>query len=135
MKQILILLLLISPALASVEGDDDGPPVNPYATSPYHEWMSRQLVNPEAQSGPPHVPFNSCCDHTDRVKTQFRVNRDTNGDEWWWLDPSDATWKLIPRSIIHEEADPTMPLQLRTEGVLFVYFGIPTCFFPPDGGI
>lgn len=130
---IVFAVLAIMPSLAwsSEEGE-----ANPWANSPYHEWMSKQLVNPEAMTDVPFVPWASCCDHTDRVQTQFRVGKGAHGDdEWWFLDPKDNTWKIIPRSVIHEEADPTMPLQLRTEGVLFIYFGIPTCFWPPEGGI
>lgn len=124
-------LMLVS---APVHASDDETPSNPWGNSPYHDWMKRQTVNPEAQQKLA-IPYSSCCDHADRVKTEFRVDKDTRGDTWWYLDPSDGQWKRIPNEIVHEEADATMPPQLRTEGVLFVYDGKPTCFWAPEGGL
>ena len=133
---LLMSLTLIHSVNASID-DNESPPANPWANSPYHEWMSKQIVNEWARrpDRDPYIPWTSCCDHTDRVQTQFRVDKSTGKDQWWWLDPKDSTWKLIPEDIIHEEYDPSMPEQLRREGVLFVYQGKPTCFWYPEGGI
>ena len=114
--------------------NEDGVAENRWANSPYSAWMKKQTVNPEARQHY-NIPWASCCDHADRVKTQFRVGKGKYGfDEWWFVDPSDNQWKRVPPDIIHEEFDPTMPPQLRTEGVLFIYYGKPTCFWPPEGG-
>jgi hypothetical protein len=125
----LVLLLSITGAQA-----DETPP-NKWASSPYHAWMGKQRINEAARrlDRNPYLPWSNCCDNADRVKTQFRVNRDTNKDTWWWLDGN--TWRQVPDDIIHEEYDPTMPEDLRREGVLFVYRGKPTCFWYPEGGI
>jgi hypothetical protein len=114
--------------------NEDGVAENRWANCPYSAWMKKQTINPEARQHL-NIPWASCCDHADRVKTQFRVGKGKYGvDEWWFVDPSDNQWKPVPSDIIHEEFDPTMPPQLRTEGVLFVYYGKPTCFWPPGGG-
>jgi hypothetical protein len=44
-------------------------------------------------------PSKAVCEHADVVKTQFRVNRRTSGDEWYWLDGE--TWRRVPDDIIH----------------------------------
>lgn len=79
--------------------------------------------------------WHSCCNHADQVKTQFRVSPNPpHGDEWHYLDPKTQQWVRIPNDIIHEEDDPTMPRQLKIEGVLFVYNRLPTCFWAPQEG-
>jgi hypothetical protein len=45
-----------------------------------------------------------------------------------------ASRQYIEDDIIHYEDDRTMPPQLKAEGVLFIYKGTPTCFWPPQSG-
>ena len=37
----------------------------------------------------------------------------------------------MPEDIIHYEPDPAMPQEIRREGVLFIFNGTETCFWPP----
>jgi len=72
--------------------------------------------------------FRSCCAHSDVVKTEFRVSRVNNGDQWYWFDHDH--WNLIPSDIIHwgESAPDGQP-------TLFAIGDIPTCFYPGVGGL
>jgi hypothetical protein len=98
-----------------------------YASAPkeVRDWYQSAQLTPRAQL---RFPFKSCCEHADVVKTQFRVNRASSGDEWYWLDG--GTWRRIPDDIIHwgETAPSKQP-------TLFVYGGKETCFWPGEPGI
>ena len=98
-----------------------------YADNPpeVRDWYRNAELTHAAQI---RFPFKKCCEHADVVKTQFRVNRATQGDEWYWLDGQQ--WRRIPDDIIHwgKSAPGGQP-------TLFVYSGHETCFFPGDGGI
>jgi hypothetical protein len=72
--------------------------------------------------------WKSCCDHSDLVKTQFRVNKTDGADEWWWLNGD--KWQRIPNDVIHWGE--TAP---GGKATLFVFNSVETCFWPPDGGI
>ena len=89
------------------------------------DWYQHAELTPKAQM---RFAFKSCCAHSDVVKTQFRVNRATAGNEWYWLDGKD--WRRIPDDIIHwgETAPDKQP-------TLFVYRGKETCFWPGESGI
>lgn len=90
----------------------------------------------------------SCCNHGDRVLAKLRSVKGPDGyeDEWWYLKKGDETqtdeWVRIPNDVIHTEEDEAedakmknkMSPQLRTEGVLFIYNGLVTCFWPPEEG-
>lgn len=99
-----------------------------YANNPQwvRDWYKRQELNPEARVRL-GVSWKSCCEHSDVVKTRFRVDRSAADDQWWWLDGN--TWRLVSPDIIHWN-DPTPDGQ----PVLFVYSGMPTCFYPGDTG-
>jgi hypothetical protein len=86
----------------------------------------REAELTEAAKG--RFPFKNCCDHADVVRTQFRVDRASGGDEWFYLDG--GTWKRIPPDIIHwgKSAPDGRP-------TLFIYKGAETCFFPGEGGL
>jgi hypothetical protein len=98
-----------------------------YASAPQEvqDWYRNAELTPQAQQ---RFPFKSCCEHADVVKTQFRVNRATSGDEWYWLDGE--TWRRVPDDIIHwgETAPNKQP-------TLFVYQGKETCFWPGEAGL
>ncbi|MGH6726588.1 MAG: hypothetical protein ACREB8_08590 [Pseudolabrys sp.] len=98
-----------------------------YASAPQtvRDWYQHAELTRKAQM---RFPFKSCCEHADVVRTQFRVNRATAGDEWYWLDGE--TWRRIPDDIVHwgETAPDKQP-------TLFVYQGHETCFWPGESGI
>ena len=98
-----------------------------YANAPQQvqDWYRDAELTPKAQM---RFPFKKCCDHADVVKTQFRVDRASGGDAWYWLD-GDA-WRRIPDDIIHWGQ--TAPSGQPT---LFVYQGKETCFWPGEPGI
>jgi hypothetical protein len=98
-----------------------------YASAPQEvqDWYHNAQLTAAAQR---RFAFKSCCEHADVVKTQFRVNKATSGDEWYWLDGED--WRRVPDDIIHwgESAPGGRP-------TLFVYQDKETCFWPGDPGI
>jgi hypothetical protein len=113
------VVLLAAPANATWKPE--------YAETPpeVQEWYRNAELTDAAKF---RFPFKKCCDHADVVKTQFRVNKTTNGDEWYWLDG--AEWRRISADIIHWGR--TAPNRQPT---LFIYSGKETCFFPGDSGI
>lgn len=89
-------------------------------------WYEAQEINPEAKARL-GVAWKSCCNHSDVVKTRFRVNRDNADDEWWYLDGN--TWRKVPADIIHwNDSTPD------GQPVMFAYNGTPTCFYPGETG-
>lgn len=89
------------------------------------DWYQAQKIMPNAQH---RFTYTRCCDGADLVKTQFRVNK-TNGNDQWYYQKEDGTWKKVPDDIIHWE-EPTPDGQ----AVLFVFEGVETCFYPPLSG-
>jgi hypothetical protein len=89
------------------------------------EWYRSAQLTDAAQK---RFGFKSCCAHSDVVKTEFRVDKATKGDEWYWLN--DGQWSLIPTDIIHwgESAPGQQP-------TLFAIGNLPTCFYPGQGGL
>jgi hypothetical protein len=110
---------LLAPAQARWKPD--------YANQPpeVQDWYRNAQLTERAQQ---RFPFKNCCEHADVVKTQFRVNKATSGDEWYWLDGE--TWRRVPADIIHwgERAPGGKP-------ILFVFQDKETCFWPGDPGI
>ena len=98
-----------------------------YASAPQEvqDWYRNAQLTPQAQM---RFAFKSCCEHADVVKTQFRVNKSTSGDEWYWLDGEN--WRRVPDDIIHwgETAPSKQP-------TLFVHDGKETCFWPGEAGL
>lgn len=111
--------LCLAPAFARDGSQWDGQPPEVRA------WYRNAELTEAAQG---RFPFKKCCDHSDVVRTIFKVNRTSGGDEWFYSDW--GTWKRVPPDIIHwgESAPGGQP-------TLFVYSGQETCFFPGDGGI
>lgn len=108
-------------------------------------WMGEALTTERSRPGLAAKGFtwHSCCNHGDRVKARMRSVKGADGyaDEWYY--EKDGEWIRIPDDVIHmdidEEADAARPTpmspQLKQEGVLFIYQGTITCFWPPkDGG-
>ena len=87
-------------------------------------YRSRKLTDAAAK----RFAFRSCCDGSDKVETQFRVDRATGDDKWYYK--KDDQWLEVPPDVIWwDEHSPT------GEAVLFAIDGRPTCFFPPRGGL
>lgn len=95
-----------------------------YSNTPkeWLDWFNGAQLTPQAQA---RIGYTSCCQHSDRFVTKFRPE----GGHWYFED--EGQWKLIPDDTVHE-TDPNMPAQLRHEGVLFIYNGLVTCFWPPE---
>jgi hypothetical protein len=103
-------------------------------------WFRSAQPTPAAQA---RLGFHSCCDHSDRFLTQFKVSKVDGSDQWFYL--AGDKWLPIPSDVVHTEGiippaghekDPDF-LQLETEGILFIYpatNGQPTCFWPPQSG-
>jgi len=109
---------------------------NPVAVQ---EWFKKAQVTEEGQK---RISFKNCCDQSDRFDTQFRVDKTTAGDAWYFR--SEGKWIRIPDDVIHSDEihalnpeDDKLPEfeAMRRQGVLFIYSGQPTCFWPPEGGI
>lgn len=119
-------------------------------------WPARKkLIDACGQRySPAHIRLNlvGCCDGPDRLKTKFVPSR--NGDWSYYPDPecTHAGCKLlpIPRDVVeHTPIEPrpgslkglnaaeiakvrTIFRQMRSEGVLFIFNGKPSCFWAPQ---
>jgi hypothetical protein len=96
-----------------------------YGESPqaWIDWFSNAKTTPAVHA---RTGWISCCSHSDRFKTSFK-----HDDHWYYQ--LDGKWVFIPDDTVEPE-DPTMPAQLKEEGVLFIYAGQVTCFWPPQTG-
>ena len=81
--------------------------------------------------------WTSCCEKADRYMT--KVTKDGLG--WQYYTDPQCTWngcKLapIPQDTIHQDSLPDGAEfeQMRAEGVLFIYNGKVTRFWPPESG-
>ena len=115
----LITVVLIICGVKLAKADDQW-------NSGHSDWYKAQKLNPEAQARL-QVGWSSCCEHSDVVKTKFKVVRSDQEVEWYWLNEN--RWDKVPDDIIHwNTPTPT------GEPILFVYRGTPTCFYPGDQG-
>lgn len=89
------------------------------------DWYRNAELTPAAQG---RLHFKSCCASSDVVRTRFRVNSVDGADEWEWLDGSE--WEKIPADIVHQNEHAP-----DGQATLFAIGHLPTCFFPPEGGI
>lgn len=85
----------------------------------------------------------SCCKTAERFMTKFVA---TKGNEWSYYTDANCTHKgcelkPIPDEVVHDEeihaADPkddALPQfqEMRQQGVLFIFYGKPRCFWPPE---
>lgn len=121
-----LVILLLADALWRMAHAED-----PWENSPFKGWAHEQQVTERAKARFSCAPGGncSCCEGADIVRTKFRVADDA-GDAWDWLNPQTSQWERVPEDIIHwDEPTPTK------EAVIFVFGGIPRCFYPPqDGG-
>src|SRR5882757_448359 len=67
-----------------------------YASAPQEvqDWYkSRKLTDAAAK----RFAFKSCCDGSDKVETQFRVDRATGEDRWYYQ--KDGQWVEVPPDV------------------------------------
>lgn len=144
--------LAVPPALGPAGAHEMDPSWVQY-TPDERNWMGEASTTERSRPGlaAQGFTFQSCCNHGDRVKAQLRSVKDPSDplgyrDEWYYLKKGDEVrtdeWVRIPNDVIHTEEDAEadagmknkMSDQLRTEGVLFIYNGMVTCFWPPEEG-
>jgi hypothetical protein len=98
-------------------------------TQQVRDWFSSQQLNPTTKQRL-GVPWNGCCENGDVFKTQFRVSKNTGGDEWYYLKGD--TWKKVPDDVIHwGQHSPDK----RATLFIYVATGQELCFYPPEEGI
>lgn len=113
------------------------------APLPVQQWFQIQGLTPSAAK---RLHIVTCCDHADRFKTKFVAT----GDGHWYYYADQLCQKegckltQIPDDTIHQEGiqainpkDDDLPefKQMRAEGVLMIWNGQITCFWPPQTGI
>ena len=129
MRRIWLLVVLLIAVIALIlflpraHARDDGRWAN--ADPAVRAWYEQATLTPAARK---RFGFDSCCAHSDVVRTQFRVSRQDGTDQWWWLH--NGAWKQVPADIIHwGEAAPDGRPTLFAIGS-----GEPSCFYPGDSG-
>lgn len=140
MALLALFLISVKPAHATYKPE--------YAKNPpaVQEWFGAQKIMPAAGIRLGLGQNASCCDHADRLFTKFVG---TGTSEWLYYPDPDCTTngcKLlpIPNDTVHSEEiralnpkDDGLPQfdQMRSEGVLMIWAGSVTCFWPPEPGI
>jgi hypothetical protein len=110
----LVYLLLASAALLPATSQAKWKPQYASNSPEIRDWYkSRKLTDAAAK----RFAFKSCCDGSDKVETQFKVDKATGDDKWYYQN--DGEWVEVSTG----------------EAVLFAVYGKPTCFFPPRGGL
>lgn len=102
-------------------------PAGRWTGSPNAAWYKNAQMTDAAKKRLGYQ-WTSCCEHSDVFRTAFWVNKDNGDDEWWYQLPN-GSWKLIPNDIIHwgEFAPDGRP-------TLFIYQGVETCFYVGEDG-
>lgn len=103
-------------------------------------WYFKAQLTPLAQM---RLHFSGCCENADRLRTKFVPTKD--GDWAYYPDPTctheGCQLLPIPADVVHSDPirainpkDDDLPefKSMRREDVLFVWNGIPTCFWPPE---
>lgn len=120
-------ILLLSTITLSVPTNATWRPEYAAAPQTVQDWYRNAELTKEAQS---RFHFTKCCDKSEVVHSQFRVNKTDAADEWFY-EVSPSVWKRVPPDIIHWGK--SAPNGLPT---LFVLpSGSETCFFPGTSGI
>lgn len=89
-------------------------------------WYQNAETNEEARNTFPH-PWVKCCNHAEVIPVKDIIFP-TDDHGWQWNDQ--GTIKSIPDIVIHWDA--AAP---DNQPTLFVYSGVMTCFYPPQGGV
>jgi hypothetical protein len=132
----LVLLCAIAPADAAWRPE--------YAKSPQavQDWFKNAEATVEACKAPGYPC--KCCEQAERLRTKFVAS--PAGDWVYYVDPEctrpGCKTLPIPNIVVHKdriraatEEDDKLPEfgAMRREGVLFIYHGKPSCFWPPEG--
>lgn len=89
-------------------------------------WYQNAKTNEEARWTFPS-PWENCCNHAEVVPME-QIIFPTDAHGWQWND--NGAIRDIPDVVVHwSEAAPD------NKPTLFVYLGIMTCFYPPQGGV
>jgi hypothetical protein len=139
---IIILVAIVLIVTANTAGATWKPEYknNPQAVQ---DWF--QAAKPPL-TGAARLGISLCCNDAERLMTKFVPSR--NGDWSFYPDPActHAGCKLlpIPNDVVHDDTvhaidpkDDALPEfeAMRREGVLFIWQGKPSCFWPPRSGI
>lgn len=94
-------------------------------------------------AGAARLGIGRCCNDAERLMTKFVASK--KGDWEYYIDPNCTSAGCptlpIPNDVVHEDeikaSDPKdndLPefKAMRREGVLFIWQGKPSCFWPPE---
>lgn len=134
------LLVAVLPARATWKPE--------YATAPeaVKHWFEAAQVNggcSDKGAAFQRLGICLCCKWSERLMTKFVASP---GHQWSYYPDSNCTvkgcpLKPIPDDVVHEDeiraldpADDALPEfdAMRRQGVLFIYHGEPSCFWPPQ---
>jgi hypothetical protein len=120
-----LILLAVGFAAAATRADATWKPEYANAPQEVQDWYRSAQLTDAAQK---RFGFKSCCAHSDVVKTEFRVDKTSGNDEWYWM--REGQWTPVPGDVIHwgESAPDQQP-------TLFAIGNLPTCFYPGQGGL
>ena len=120
-------------------------------------WKPEYATNPEAVqkwfqeatptiAGAARLGIGRCCNDAERLMTKFVASQ--NGDWEYYIDPNctnvGCPMLPIPNDVVHDDEikapdpkDNDLPefKAMRREGVLFIWQGKPSCFWPPESDI
>lgn len=133
MRWLVLLLILVTPAYATWKPQYDKNP------EPVKEWFV--AATPTKAAGA-RLGIATCCEQAERLMTKF-VGA---GTEWsYYPDPNcthaGCSLLPIPNDVVHEQPIKALDPKddgldefkaMRREGVLFIWNGKPTCFWPPE---
>jgi hypothetical protein len=118
-------LMLAAMSLMPVASQGRWKPQYAAASQEVQDWYkSRKLTDAAAK----RFAFKSCCDGSDKVETQFRVDGAKGEDKWYYQ--KDGQWIEVPPDVIWWDEHSS-----TGEAIMFAVDGKPTCFFPPRGGL
>jgi hypothetical protein len=91
----LVCLVLATATLLPVTSQAKWKPQYASAPQEVQDWYkSRKLTDAAAK----RFAFKSCCDGSDKVETQFRVDKATGDDKWYYQ--KDGQWVEVPPDVI-----------------------------------
>jgi hypothetical protein len=118
-----VLWTSIALALMTLSAEATWKPIYGESPQAWIDWFTNANTTEAVHK---RLGWEKCCSHSDRFVTSFK-----HDDHWYYQ--RDGRWVLIPDDTVEPE-DPTMPQQLKEEGVLFIYQDKVTCFWPPETG-
>lgn len=136
---VIVFLIGLNTAHATWKPD----PLHPTPQAVQDWFRAQQLAT---QSAMDRLHIKMCCHDAERLVTKFVGTKE---GEWaYFIDPnctnSGCPSNQIPNDVIHDEeihaltkADDGLPEfeAMRREGVLMIFLGRPSCFWPPEPSI